>query len=130
MASTDHAAPVALVVAEDAETRHLASTLFEESELSVVECESGEAALSALHRLGEEAALVFASVPLPGLIDGIDLARLIRTHWPRVNVIVTSDNPADARRLLPDGAVYMAKPWRALDVLMAAERAVPRSERV
>ena len=130
MASTDHAAPVALVVAEDAETRHLASTLFEESELSVVECESGEAALSALHRLGEKTALVFANVTLPGLIDGVDLARLVRTHWPSVNVIVTSDDPTDGRRPLPDGAVYMAKPWRALDVLIAAERAVPRPERV
>jgi CheY-like chemotaxis protein len=126
MAPIDRAASVALVVEDDAENRHLAATLLEESELKVVECESGEAGLSVMQRMGPSIALVFVDIRLPGLIDGLDLACLVRTHWPHVNVIVTSGAPGDHLARLPEGAAYMPKPWRALDVLIAAERSLPR----
>jgi CheY-like chemotaxis protein len=129
MGQIDRAACIALVVEDDADNRHLAATLFEESELRVIECESAEAALSVMQRMGPSIALVFADIRLPGLIDGLDLAHLVRTHWPHVNVIVTSGEPGDHRARVPDGAAYMPKPWRALDVLIAAERVLPRHAR-
>jgi DNA-binding response OmpR family regulator len=125
MGQIDRAAPVALVVEDDADIRHLAAALFEESELKVIECESAEAALSVMHRLGTGVALLFVDIRLPGMIDGLDLARLVRTHWPDVNVIVTSGEPGDHLARLPDGAAYMPKPWRALDILVVAQRSLP-----
>jgi len=125
MAKTNPAMPVALIVEEDTEARQLAATLLEEADLDVIECESAEAALSVMQRLDSRIALVMAEIHLPGLIDGVDLACLVRTHWPKCNVIVTSDNPGDRLSRLPDGAAYVPKPWRALDVLMAAERVMP-----
>jgi len=127
MRQTDRDAPVALVVEDDDDVRQLASVLLEETELRVVECESAEAALSVLHRLDGAVALIFIDIRLPGLIDGVDLARLVRAHWPQVDVIVTSGDPGDRIERLPDGVVYLQKPWRALDVLIAAERALPRA---
>jgi len=100
--------------------------LLEESELRVIECESAEAALSVMQRLESGIALLFVDIRLPGLIDGLDLACLVRTHWPHVNVIVTSGAPGDHLARLPEGAAYMPKPWRPLDVLIAAERSLPR----
>jgi len=126
MGQIDRAASVALVVEDDAEIRHLAAALLEESELRVIECESAEAALSVMQRLESGIALLFVDIRLPGLIDGLDLARLVRTHWPHVNVIVTSGAPGDHLARLPEGAAYMLKPWRPLDVLIAAERSLPR----
>jgi len=126
MGQTDRTAPVALVVEDNAENRQLAATLLEESELKVIECESAEAALSVMQRMGPSIALLFVDIRLPGIIDGLDLARLVRTHWPHVSIIVTSGEPGDHRARLPDGAAYVPKPWRALDVLIAAERALPR----
>ena len=126
MGQIDRAASTALVVEDDAENRQLAAALLEESELRVIECESAEAALSVMQRMGPSIALVFVDIRLPGLIDGLDLAVLVRTHWPHVNVIVTSGEPGDHLARLPDGAAYMPKPWRALDILIAAERSLPR----
>jgi CheY-like chemotaxis protein len=114
--------PVALIVEDDAEVRQLASTLLEESELHVIECESAEAAVSVMQRRGNSVALVFIDIRLPGLIDGVDLARLVRQHWPHVKVIVTSGAPGDRLGALPPGTAYMEKPWRALDLLIAAEQ--------
>jgi DNA-binding NtrC family response regulator len=118
----------ALIVEDEPSVRELASALLEESELHVIECESAEAALSVMQRRGDSVALCFIDIRLPGLIDGIDLARLVETHWPQVTVIVTSGDPGQRLDGLPKSAVYMQKPWRALDVLIAAEQVLSRRE--
>ena len=117
------ATPVALIVEVDPELRQLASTLLEESAFDVIACESAEAALSVMQRRNG-VVLVFADVQLPGVIDGVDLARLVDTHWPDTKVIVTG-GAEDCVDQLPRDAAYMPKPWRALDVLIAAEPVLP-----
>jgi hypothetical protein len=41
-------------------------------------------------------------------------------------VIVTSGDPGDRLSSLPKEAAYMDKPWRGLDVLIAAEEVLSR----
>jgi FixJ family two-component response regulator len=116
------AKPVAVVVEDEAAVRDIAVTLFEESEMRVVPCDSAEKAFATLCQHGDETAILFADVRLAGLMDGIDLAHRVKRMWPHVRIILTSgysDTAAD----LPDDVVYMPKPWLALDVLMQAERA-------
>lgn len=120
-AMPDSSSPVALVVEDDAAVRDLATAVLEETELGVIACESAEAALSVLERPDVTVALLFADVRLPGDMDGISLAEAVGRRWPDVRVVVTSGATRDAR--LPVQAVYMQKPWRALDVLVQAERA-------
>jgi DNA-binding NtrC family response regulator len=124
MGQKEQIAPLALIVEDDADERHLAAALLEETDLHVIECESAEAALSVMQRCGERILLVFVDIRLPGIIDGVDLARVVRMHWPHARVIVTSGNPGDRLDHLPHEAAYMQKPWRALDVLIAAEEAL------
>jgi DNA-binding NtrC family response regulator len=113
--------PLALIVEDDADQRHLAAALIEETDLDVLECESAEAALSVMQRCGERILLVLVDIRLPGIIDGVDLARAVGRHWPHTKVIVTSGDPGDRLGSLPKEAAYMDKPWRALDVLIVAE---------
>ena len=63
-----------LIVEDDPIVRELAAALLEETDLRVVECEDAEQALAALCKHGEDIALIFADVRLPGLLDGVDLA--------------------------------------------------------
>lgn len=113
---------VALVVEDDPEIRALAETLLEETELDVIGCDSAEAALSVLQARGGEVALVFADIRLAGAMDGLQLARAVATLWPRARLVVTSGHDLP-RPELPREAVFIAKPWRPLDVLVEAERA-------
>jgi CheY-like chemotaxis protein len=113
---------VALVVEDDPEVRALAETLLEETELEVVGCDSAEAALSVLQARGGDVALVFADIRLAGEMDGLQLARAVATLWPRARLVVTSGHGLE-RPELPAEAVFIAKPWRPLDVLVEAERA-------
>jgi DNA-binding NtrC family response regulator len=124
-------APMALIVEDDADLRELGAALLEETDLRVIECEDAEQAMGILAREGENVALVFADVRLPGLLDGVDLAKRIKALWPHISVIVTSGYGPD--RPLPQNVTYMPKPWLALDVLMQAERAadwMARAQRV
>jgi CheY-like chemotaxis protein len=123
MANPDHnPARIALVVEDDPDIRSLAATLIEETDLDVVEEDSAEAALAFLKANARSVALLFADIRLRRM-DGVELARIVKRDWPWIRVLVTSGNPGDRLGDLPRGAKYMQKPWRALDVLIEAERA-------
>jgi DNA-binding NtrC family response regulator len=78
---------------------------------------------SMLTQRSEQTAFLFTDVRTPGPIDGIDLARLVKTHWPHVEVLVTSARPV-SNIVLPDGVRFTAKPWSGKDVLKLARAAV------
>jgi DNA-binding NtrC family response regulator len=123
MTQNDGTARTAIVVEDDADERALVTALLEESEFTIVECKSGEAALAAMHIRGDEVALVFADQRLAGVMDGTDLAREVKKRWPQLTMVLS---PAEADRQagsLPDDVLVLPKPWLALDVLMIAERA-------
>jgi CheY-like chemotaxis protein len=119
---------VALIVEDDHDVRGLAAALLEESDLSVVETTSAEEALAYLKEHAEKVAFLFADVRLPCLMSGVDLARAVRLKWPWVEMVLTSGAPIEDDEIarVPREVRYMPKPWRALEVLMAAERAATR----
>lgn len=113
---------LAVVIEADHDQRALIATLLEETEMQVIECDSAEAALAVLQIKGDRVAMVFTDVELAGRLDGVELAQILKSEFPAVPVIVTSKNPSDPEKL-PDTVIYMAQPWRPLDVLIVAERA-------
>jgi DNA-binding NtrC family response regulator len=115
---------LALIVEDDQDVRDLAAALLEETPLDVVEVESAEAALECLQERGGEIAMMFADVRLPGPMDGVQLARAACKLWPTVRVVLTSGDPGAGLADLPEGVTFMPKPWRGLDVLVQAEKAI------
>jgi DNA-binding NtrC family response regulator len=113
-----------LIVEDDADLRRLTATLLEDEHLDTIECESAEAALAVMLMRGRDIAMIFADVRLPGVMDGIDLAWEVKLRWPLLPMALTSGVPRDCVRELPPGVGYMPKPWRPLDVLIAAEEAL------
>jgi CheY-like chemotaxis protein len=109
-----------LVVEDDVFQRELVVALLEESEMGIVECESAEAALRVLEKMGECVSMIFTDVILPGKIDGVELAHVARQCYPDIPVIVTSG--LRLTKSLPEGATFMPKPWLPLDVLREAQR--------
>ena len=112
-----------LIVEDDPELRLLSKVILEEYQFDIIECESAEAALATMLLRGKDVAMIFADVQLSGEMDGIGLAREVKMRWPHLVVILTSGNAVDHLDQLPPGVEYMPKPWKALDVLTAAERA-------
>jgi DNA-binding NtrC family response regulator len=112
--------PTALVVEDDELQREMVAMLLEESEMGVIQCESAEAALLVLDKMGGCISMIFADVNLAGRINGIELAHAAKNRYPNMHVIVTSGTTHKMK--LPEGAAFIRKPWRPLDVLREAER--------
>jgi two-component system, cell cycle response regulator CpdR len=109
---------IALVVEDDQMQRAMVATLLEETDIEVIQCESAEAAELVLEKVGGCLCTMFTDVNLAGRMTGTELATKARRRYPDLKVIVTSGrSPSD----LPDGAMFMPKPWRALDVIREAE---------
>jgi DNA-binding NtrC family response regulator len=113
--------PTALVVEDDAGQRELVTLLLEECDMAVIQCESAESAEVVLERVGGSLSMIFADENLAGNMTGTELAVLAKSRFPDLIVIVTSGSNAPA---LPAGAMFMQKPWLALDILREAERAL------
>ena len=112
-----------LIVEDDAELRLLMKMVLEESELDIIECDSAEMALATMLLRGQEVAMIFADIQLSGEMDGMDLAREVKIRWPHLVVILTSGKAGEHLDQLPPGVEYIPKPWKALEVLTAVERA-------
>jgi|SRR5215469_2639610 len=122
MAQNANTARTAIVVEDDADQRSLVTALLEESEFTIVECESAEAALAAM-RVRGDVALVFSDLRLAGIMDGVELAREVKKRWPRLTMILSPERADRRVESLPDDIVVLPKPWLALEVLKIAERA-------
>lgn len=115
MAQTQPYKRVALVVEDDALQRASIVTLLEESEMDVIQCESGEAAELVLQHVGGCLSTLLTDVNLAGTMDGIELAQIARERFPQLRIVVISANPRVSR--LPDGTQFIAKPWSPLELL-------------
>jgi DNA-binding NtrC family response regulator len=115
---------IALVVEADHDQRALVAMLLEETNMQVIECDSAEAALAVVAMKGDLMAMVFTDIGLAGRMDGVELAQNLEAQRPDVQVIVTSATRSRRVDDLPDNVIYLAQPWRPLDVLIAAERAI------
>jgi len=112
---------IAVVVEDDEDQRNLVTALLEEGELSVIQCESAEAAELVMSKIGRAVSLLFTDVNLAGKMSGLELADRAKARYPGMTVIITSGRAcAD----IPKDTLFMPKPWKALDILMEAEKAV------
>ena len=100
--------------------REWAVVLLEEGEMGVLQCDSAEKALRILEKMGGCVSLMFTDVNLAGKIDGVELAHFATQCCPSIHVIVTSGRALTKN--LPEGAIFMPKPWPPIDMLCEAER--------
>ena len=117
-----HRRPQALVVEDDESQRALISMLLESSDMEVLECERAEDAISILDQNGATVCFLFTDVKLAGAMTGAALAFEVDRRFPEIDIVVTSG--ALPVEHLPANAKFIAKPWRGLDVLNAAQHAI------
>ena len=75
-------------------------------------------ALSVLEEHAGRITLLFTDVQMPGGRDGFDLARETCERWPDIKVLVASGAAKPGSNDMPEGAVFVSKPFSA-DVVHA-----------
>jgi PAS domain S-box-containing protein len=98
-----------LVVDDSADVAEVTSSLFEHLGYDTIYGESAEAALKLLDA-GTKIDLVFSDIVMPGTIDGVGLAREIRSRWPNLPVVLTTGYSA-AAEAAPSNLRILRKPF-------------------
>jgi DNA-binding NtrC family response regulator len=79
---------------------------------------TADAALQFLELHWQQVDVVISNVRMPGVIDGIQLARIVSERWPSVPFVLMSGY-AGLRSDIPPGIPFLHKPW-TLDQLTEA----------
>jgi len=98
-----------LVVDDNADVADVTSSLFEQLGYETIYRESAEAALQ-LIETGTKIDLVFSDIVMPGTIDGVGLAREIRSRYPTLPIALTTGY-SDAAKAAPSDLRILRKPF-------------------
>jgi two-component system, response regulator PdtaR len=102
--------PVVLLVEDELFVRMATADALTDASFDVIETAHAQAALEILqHR--DDIRVLFTDVKMPGPMDGLALADIVRNRWPHILVVVTSGHLEASSVLLPDDAVFIAKPY-------------------
>jgi CheY-like chemotaxis protein len=115
--ATESAQPVTVLIVDDEDVvRMVGSDILAEGGYRVLEAANAAEALECLE--GEtEVVVLFTDVNMPGTPDGLGLARLVKSRWPEVKILVASGNVRPGPDDLPEKVMFLSKPYRANDLL-------------
>ena len=99
-----------LVVEDESLIRMHALTMVEEAGFEAIAASDADEAIRILESRNDIRA-VFTDVHMPGTMDGIRLARVVRDRWPPVALIVTSGQTNVPEADLPTGGRFLRKPY-------------------
>jgi CheY-like chemotaxis protein len=102
--------PVVLIVEDEFLVRMSAAEMISESGFDVVEAEDADKAIAILEAR-PDIQVVFTEIRLPGSMDGLKLAKLVRKKWPPIKIVATSGHVFVRNTDLPDGGVFLPKPY-------------------
>jgi CheY-like chemotaxis protein len=109
------AKPVLLVVEDEVLLLICIADRLRDAGYSVIEAGDAVQAIDVLHRDDAGVELVFSDIQMPGSLDGVALARLVREQYPIIKVVLTSGRFATLDWIEHDG--FFQKPYEADEVI-------------
>ena len=100
-----------LIVDDEPLLRSVVRDILEDNGYAVKEAGTADEALLLLD--GGEFAAVLTDIEMPGTLNGLDLARMIRAMWPSVHLVVTSGRTLPRPEDLPAHTPILTKPFSA-----------------
>ena len=118
-----------LLVEDNAEVLEVARGYFTDLGFKVKEAMSAQDGLERIER-EDDIDLVFSDILMPGGLNGLDLAKLLRSRLPRIVVLLTTGYSSSAQDAVREGFEVLRKPYdlAALQrALLAAFKAAGRA---
>lgn len=105
-----------LIVEDEALVRMYGCDVLEHAGFEVLEAGTADEAVALLEK-HDDVHLLFSDIDMPGSMDGLELAELVHTRWPKIGLLMTSGHRSPSERSIPDDGKFIPKPWRESDVL-------------
>jgi CheY-like chemotaxis protein len=116
-----------LLVEDNAEVKAVAGMLLQQLGYRVDAVDNAAAALDLLAE-GKSVDLVFSDVVMPGEMDGLALARRIRTDYPHIPVLLTTGYAKAASQA--KGFPILRKPYRLTNLSRAIRDAIETQRKI
>ena len=111
-------AAIVLIVEDELLVREDAAQMLEAAGYTTLQARDAEEAIAILEQR-DDIRVVFTDVQMPGSMDGLRLAEVVRNRWPPVELIVTSGQPAPKLDRLPARAKFLPKPYSDTGLIAA-----------
>jgi two-component system, response regulator PdtaR len=111
-----HLDPVILIVEDEFLLRLDSAETIENAGFEVIQAANADEAIAIL-KARPDIHVVFTDIQMPGSMDGLKLARFVRDRWPPTKIVATSGRVMVGDDDLPDGSVFLAKPYRGAEVV-------------
>ena len=108
---------VVLVIEDEILIRMGAIQMLEDAGFATVEAGNADDAMRILE-VRNDIRAVFTDIKMPGTLDGMRLARMIRGRWPPIHLIVTSGLMLPSADDLGVIGKFIPKPYRMEDVIL------------
>ena len=115
--------PVVLVVEDEGLIRSAAMEMVEDAGFAALVASNADEAIRILESRNDIRA-VFTDVQMPGSMDGLRLARVIRNRWAPVALIVTSGHAHVSEKDVPTGGRFLPKPYDAGQIEAALQQLI------
>ena len=114
------AEPLVLVVEDEPLLRLNAVAMLEDAGYATLQAGSADTAIEQLEA-NDAIRAVFTDINMPGGMDGLALAAVIRDRWPPVELIVTSGLVSVEEGQLPERGRFLPKPYSYRQLTHAME---------
>ena len=111
---SEHEVRTVLVVEDELLVRLAVAEELREAGMRVIEAGNADEAMKHL-RAGNAVDLVFADIELPGSMNGLELARRLRTDFPDIKLLVTSGRLPEPEAT--SAGAFIAKPYDIAEVV-------------
>jgi two-component system, response regulator PdtaR len=108
--------PMILIVEDEFLLRLDSAETIENAGFEVIQAANADEAIAIL-KARPDIHVVFTDIQMPGSMDGLKLARFVRDRWPPIKIVATSGRVMVGNDDLPDGSVFLPKPYRGAEVV-------------
>jgi two-component system, response regulator PdtaR len=115
VAESDKVKDLVLVVEDEALIRMSSADVIRDLGFEVIEAVDADQAVCLLESI-PGITVVFTDIQMPGSMDGLLLAAVVRDRWPPIALLVTSGKMRPASSDMPTGARFISKPYSPLEL--------------
>jgi CheY-like chemotaxis protein len=121
MADTQASKTIVLVVEDEPFQRMDVVDMVEEAGFRVLEAANFKQAMQALESRAD-IGIVLSDINMPPGVDGMELAATVHERWPPIGIILVSGQVTSADVKIPDGGVFLGKPYLRADIVATLNR--------
>jgi two-component system, response regulator PdtaR len=107
---TGRTGPVVLIVEDNLLQRQLAVEFARGAGFETLEADGADGAL-ALLRSHSEIDVLFTDIDMPGSMNGLKLAFVVRDLWPAIEILIASGHARLSSSYLPPNGRFLRKPY-------------------